>query len=615
MTIGIDNFCITSYGTIGIDGGSTQTAPGCNTAMKFHGLGGITTSFGGTGELNISMSAAYLNTQITNIGGNQNLFRTIAMTHSAGALPNSFVVSNVVADNTTDTLTIVAGANVTLSSTPTSDAITMSVSMSGAGGGGDNLGNHTATTDLQMGANWITSSDGYGHVWQGTANTDYAIAHRNSSDVFEIQNKGTKNNKLQISDGAAGFSFIPNNLTHFTHSLLSTHGGIQIKANNDLFYYSLKEADAFHTMKYNITTGEISYIRDNVLGGGGNSGCATSGQLRKAVVGITGFNPFFGADSGNEVKGYHYIGCTTTIGPRLFEPASLTGIGKGWNSFAGTNDETAWLMVNGFNSMDCPPGEANINTSDYAAEVGMHYAAIFNKMPDPNLLGADGFECAEAGAGHGVKIGVSSIPRTIPLKGGALTSTTPAEPFLRCTLAGSPAFYTHVAQNGTTTSIPEQSDCGLGNVFYLSMFHKSWEINPQTGYKLVDSYAGGIRKDHFNYKNAIKIDMVSDRRLKQDITDTILNIDHLMGIPVRDFEWKATPQSEGGMRVSGFIAQEVAEVFPDAVTGNEVVNDDPVKNPMVMDYQAMIPLLVKSVQDQQKMIDDLKERISILEKR
>ncbi len=620
MTIGVGNICKTSYGSIAADSGAAavnystvQTATTCNQAFKILGAGGIKTTHSVAGEMLISMSAAYLNTQITNIGGNQDLFKTIAMTHSAGALPNSFIVSDVVADNTTDTLTIVAGANVTLSSTPSSDAITMSVSMSGAGGGGDNLGNHTATTALQMGQNWITSSNRFGHVWPTTPNTDYAQINRTATDVLELKNVGSYTNTFEIADDVGGFRFKPGNLT-FGQNLASTHGGMHIKGNNDLHFYSLKEADTFHNLKYNITTGEISYIRENTFGHGG-AGCAKSGELRKATVGNTGFNPYFGADSGNEIKGYHYISCTTTIGPQLFEPSSVTGISKGWNSFAGTNDETAWLMVNGFNSMDCPPGEANISNSDFEAETGMHYAAIFNKMPDPNLLGGDNFDCAEAGAGHGVKIGVSSIPRSIPLKGQALSSTTPHEPFLECTLAGTPAYYNHVGSGGFVTSVPEANPCGQGNVFYLSMFHKSWEYSTTLGWKLVDHYAGGIRKDHFNYKNAIKIDMVSDRRLKQDITDTILSIDHLMGIPVRDFEWKATPQSEGGMRVSGFIAQEVAKVFPDAVTGNEEVNDDPVKNPMVMDYQAMIPLLVKSVQDQQKMIDDLKERISILEKR
>jgi len=610
VTFAVNGFCKTSYGTFGVDGGTTQTAASCNEAMKLHGYGGITTSFGGPGEIHISMSSAYLTNIITNTAGNQDVFKTIAVTHSS--LPGP-AISSVVADSPTDTLTLVGGTNVTLSSNASTDAITMSVSMSGAGGA-DNLGNHTATTDLQMGNNWITSSARYGHAWPSTPNVNYAEIQRTATDVLMLKNVGSYTNKFEIADDVDGFSFKPGNLT-FAQTLLPTHGGMQIKGNNDWHFYSLKEADTFHNVKYNTDTGELSYIRENTFGS--NGACLTTGRMDKATVGITGFNPFFGAASGNELEGWTYINCTTTIGPPLYIPDSLTGLSKGWTSFAGTNDETAWLMVNGFNSMDCPPGEAVFQNSSFNAETGMHYAAIFNKMPDPQLLGSDEFDCMEAGAGHGVKIGVSSAPRTIPLKGGGANSANNEhEPFLNCTIAGTPGYYNWVnPANGLIQSKPGPP-CGQGNVFYLSLFHKGWELNNLTGANtLVDHYAGGIRKDHYNYKNAIKIDFVSDRRLKQDITDTVLNIDHLMGIPVRDFEWKATPQSEGGMRVSGFIAQEVAEVFPDAVTGDEEQNPDPISNPMVMDYNAMIPLLVKSVQDQQKMIDELKERISILEKR
>jgi len=609
MTIGVGNICKTSYGTFGVDGGVTNTATACNQAMKILGAGGITTSLDVTGEINISMSAAYLNTYISNVSS-QNIFATVATTHSGVTVHAA--QNNLVANSTTDQIVFIGGANVTLSSNATNDSITISTATSAGGSSGDNLGNHTATASLQMGEFWITQSDGYGHFWKGTS-TDFATVERTALDVFKIRNLGTKDNVLEISDGAEGFSFIPNALTHFTQSLLTTHGGIQIKANNDLFYYSLKEADAFHTMKYNIVTGEISYIRENSSGGGG-SHCMTSGDLVKGTAGHVGFNPYHGAQGSNALKSFSYIPCTTTIGPPLFNPTTPTGIGTNWNSYAGVNDETAWLLVNGFNSMDCPPGSAGLIDSDFEAERGMVYAAIFNKMADPNKLGSDGFDCAQAGAGHGVKIGVSSIPRNAPIKGGfpgQHTGNVNTPPALNCTIAGDAAYY-QVNQPFNQTLQTSHTDCGLANVFYLSCFHKEWGLGP---YKLTDHYAGGIRKDHNNYKNAIKIDTVSDRRLKQDITDTVLTLDHLMGIRVRDFEWKETPMSKGGMRVSGFIAQEVAEVFPDAVTGNEEVNDEPKSNPMVMDYLTMVPLLVKSVQDQQKMIDDLKERIAILEKR
>jgi hypothetical protein len=78
--------------------------------------------------------------------GDQNLFSTIAV---AGQ-------SNVVADSTSDTLTLVAGSNITLTTNATNDEITIA-STGGGGGGSSSWGSITGTlsnqTDLQTALN------------------------------------------------------------------------------------------------------------------------------------------------------------------------------------------------------------------------------------------------------------------------------------------------------------------------------------------------------------------------------------------------------------------------------------------------------------------------------
>ena len=59
-------------------------------------------------------------------GGSQNLFQTIAVSGQ----------SNVVADSTTDTLTLVAGTNVTITTDDSADSVTINASGGGGGGGG-----------------------------------------------------------------------------------------------------------------------------------------------------------------------------------------------------------------------------------------------------------------------------------------------------------------------------------------------------------------------------------------------------------------------------------------------------------------------------------------------
>ena len=579
------------YESFAVAGQTTQTANAVNDTMTFVGTGGMTITTA-TDQITFHSSD----------NDSLNFFKQVSALNEAGSLQGTQLIAS-----TNDTLNLKAGTNITLSGDATSDTVTISTTTAGSGGGSaDNLGNHTATAALQMGNFWITQSDGYGHMWKGTQFSDYAEISRTAVDDFVIRNKGSKNNAIKISDGDSGIRLQPDNLT-MAASNLSTHGGMQIKANNDFYYYSLKNADTEYTVKYNKDTNELTYFRENINTGGA-AACMSSGPLNKSSAGKVGTNWQHGAANGNAVDNFTYISCTTTIGPPLYNPYTITGQYASWNSYSDINDETAWLMVNGFNSMDCPDGAAHFNNDSGGGEHGVKYAAIFNKMADPNLLGSDNFACYMAGAGHGIKIGVSSLPRTIATKGGGNTAySNGIAPFDSCAEGKTAPNFQHAnAQSG----IPAQTPCGIGNVYYLSLYHKDVSLAPA---RLEEFFAGGIRKHHYNYKTQTILETVSDGRLKENIDDTILSIDILNKIPVRDFEWINQPRSEGGIRVSGFIAQEVAPMFPDAVVGNEEENPDPNDHPITMDYEAFIPLLVKSVQDQQKLIEKLTKRIEILE--
>ncbi|MDR6804767.1 hypothetical protein J2Y45_002925 [Dyadobacter sp. BE34] len=96
----------------------------------------------------------------------------------------------------------------------------------------------------------------------------------------------------------------------------------------------------------------------------------------------------------------------------------------------------------------------------------------------------------------------------------------------------------------------------------------------------------------------------SDRRLKENIKNTRYSIEDLMKIGVVDYNYIS---DEAKTRTTGFIAQDLYKVYPEAVSkGNEDVK---VKAWMV-DYSKLTPLLVKAVQDQQKEIAALKAQLS-----
>ena len=99
----------------------------------------------------------------------------------------------------------------------------------------------------------------------------------------------------------------------------------------------------------------------------------------------------------------------------------------------------------------------------------------------------------------------------------------------------------------------------------------------------------------------------SDRRLKKDIETITDGTDKLMAMNPVTHGWKADPEADA---VHGFIAQEMMDIVPEAVSG------DPEGDEMMsMDYGRITPVIVAALQDAIKEIQELKIRINQLENR
>jgi hypothetical protein len=107
-----------------------------------------------------------------------------------------------------------------------------------------------------------------------------------------------------------------------------------------------------------------------------------------------------------------------------------------------------------------------------------------------------------------------------------------------------------------------------------------------------------------NAATSVAYATTSDERLKENLRP-FNALGYILEMNPTRYTWKQG--KEDGI---GFIAQELFEVFPDAVCEG---GDDVTKQPWSIDYVKLIPVLTKAIQEQQVIIDDLKSRIETLE--
>jgi hypothetical protein len=99
----------------------------------------------------------------------------------------------------------------------------------------------------------------------------------------------------------------------------------------------------------------------------------------------------------------------------------------------------------------------------------------------------------------------------------------------------------------------------------------------------------------------------SDRRLKDNIETITDGTDKLMAMNPVTHTWKANSEAPA---VHGFIAQEMQEIVPEAVSGEPEGEEM-----MSMDYGRITPVLVAALQDAHKKIEALEKRLAELEAR
>jgi len=124
-------------------------------------------------------------------------------------------------------------------------------------------------------------------------------------------------------------------------------------------------------------------------------------------------------------------------------------------------------------------------------------------------------------------------------------------------------------------------------------------------------YHNGSAVGYISYGNSsTSYNTSSDYRLKENVTAITSATDRLNQLnPVR-FNFIVDPDTT----VDGFLAHEVQDIVPEAITGTkDAVDDDGNAVMQGIDQSKLVPLLVATIQEQQTAIEALTARVTALE--
>jgi hypothetical protein len=121
---------------------------------------------------------------------------------------------------------------------------------------------------------------------------------------------------------------------------------------------------------------------------------------------------------------------------------------------------------------------------------------------------------------------------------------------------------------------------------------------------------GAVRGSVSVAGSGVAYNTTSDERLKENIRPSAKGLADVMKIQVSDYNYKTNPDRAE----SGFIAQQLQTIFPNAVT---VGGENPTENPWTVDYGRVTPVLAKAIQELKQEKDaeiaELKGRLAKLE--
>lgn len=173
-----------------------------------------------------------------------------------------------------------------------------------------------------------------------------------------------------------------------------------------------------------------------------------------------------------------------------------------------------------------------------------------------------------------------------------------------------------VIQSNGTTHMRINSDGTIGvAVDPLGFVQFGMQINGQLWFAVWEDDAGTDKFAVASSGNVLNANNVygalSDIKLKENVVDTSDKLEDLKRVQIRNYNFIGDSQKQIGV-----IAQELETVFPSMVEEYPDLDEDGNDLGTVtksVKYSVFVPILIKSLQEQQTIIEDLKTRIETLE--